>query len=140
MGFTYPEGRSIRTLPEEVAAIFDIGQKRPIPVLSLPLERKSELVQVREIIRIEADSCYVNLYLQNHDKVYCMAKTLKYFDTRLHPFPQFVRIHRSHIINIRYLRTVWRYQPVEVELHDGTKLPVSRRRCRELLKLLEAGW
>lgn len=139
MGSIYPDGMPMRTPPNRIAALFD---KAPVqgPMMSLPFDKGVELVPVRQIIRIEADGCYVRLHLYARRKAFCFAKTLKFFDTSLEAYPQFVRIHRSHLINVRFLRTLWRRGQVEAELTDGTILPVSRRRCGDLLKLLETGW
>jgi len=139
MGSSYPDGMHLRTPPNRIAALFD---KAPVqgPMMSLPFDKGVELIPVRQIIRVEADGCYVRLHLHSRNKAFCFAKTLKHFDTTLDAYPQFVRIHRSHLINLRFLKTLWRRGQVEAELTDGTVLPVSRRRSADLLKILEGGW
>ncbi|MEL6652389.1 MAG: LytTR family DNA-binding domain-containing protein [Bacteroidota bacterium] len=139
MGFNYQEGMPMRTPPNRVAALFDQTPSAG-PMMSLPFANGLELVPVRKIIRVEADGCYVRMHTSVRQKTFCFAKTLKHFDQILDEYPQFIRIHRSHLINLRYLQTLWRRGQVEAELIDGTFLPVSRRRFPELLKALDRGW
>ena len=50
----------------------------------------------------------------------------------------FLRIHRSAAVNVRHVRALRRGRPrgLEVELTDGTRLPISRRKAREVVALL----
>jgi len=50
----------------------------------------------------------------------------------------FVRIHRSAAINMQHVRALRRAKRrgLEVELTDGTRLPISRRKAGEVVALL----
>jgi DNA-binding LytR/AlgR family response regulator len=50
----------------------------------------------------------------------------------------FVRIHRSAGINLAHVRAVKRGKTkgLEVELSDGLRLPISRRKARDVIELL----
>lgn len=67
-----------------------------------------------------------------------LTKPLVYFEERL---PTFIRIHKTALINPTYVACV--HQPPRpkmagsVQLMDGTELPVSRRRWREVSHLLQ---
>ncbi|MBD2705086.1 LytTR family transcriptional regulator DNA-binding domain-containing protein [Spirosoma sp. BT702] len=68
-----------------------------------------------------------------------LAKPLVYFEKRL---PTFIRIHKTALINPTCIATV--KQPPRpkmagsVRLVDGTELPVSRRRWKEVIQLLQS--
>ena len=68
-----------------------------------------------------------------------LAKPLLYFEERL---PTFIRIHKTALINPTCIASV--NQPPRpkmagsVRLMDGTELPVSRRRWREVAQLLQS--
>ena len=49
-----------------------------------------------------------------------------------------MRIHRSAGINLAHVRAVRRGKAkgLEVELSDGVRLPISRRKAREVVELL----
>jgi len=50
----------------------------------------------------------------------------------------FVRIHRSAGINLSHVKAVKRSKAkgLEVELSDGIRLPISRRKARDVVELL----
>ncbi len=59
--------------------------------------------------------------------------SLSQLEERLDP-QRFVRIHRTHIVNLDHV-IAFRSQPdarLIAELDDGTRLPVSRSKAREL--------
>ena len=68
-----------------------------------------------------------------------LAKPLLYFEERL---PTFIRIHKTALINPTCIASV--HQPPRpkmagaVRLIDGTELPVSRRRWKEVAQLLKS--
>jgi DNA-binding LytR/AlgR family response regulator len=53
----------------------------------------------------------------------------------------FVRIHRSAGINLAHVRAVRRSRTkgLEVELTDGVRLPISRRKARDVVEQLRRG-
>ena len=84
------------------------------------------LVAARDIERIEAAENYVNLHVRGH--VYPLRSTMTAIQERLDP-QRFVRVHRSHIINLDMLD---RIEPLDtgdakLVLTDGVQVPCSRR-------------
>ena len=86
---------------------------------------------IENVLYIEGKSNYSIVYLKDSKPV-TMAKTLKKFESqlRLHPF---LRIHKSFLINKLHLSNKGLNEEYLLELTDGTKLPVSRRK-RDLVK------
>ncbi|MGQ0539378.1 MAG: LytR/AlgR family response regulator transcription factor [Gemmatimonadaceae bacterium] len=88
-------------------------------------------VDVRDIVRLEADDDYVRVF--TCERSYLVYLTLNDFERRLDS-ARFLRIHRTHIVN---LDCVTQLVPLEgsriqVELRDGTKIAASRARSRAL--------
>ncbi len=51
---------------------------------------------------------------------------------------RFARIHRSAVVNLDRVRATRRVREgLEIELMDGTRVPVSRRRARQLIARLD---
>ena len=67
-----------------------------------------------------------------------LAKPLTYFEGRL---PAFIRIHKTALINPTCVASVHpplrAKMPGTVRMHDGTELPVSRRRWNDVVELLQ---
>jgi two-component system LytT family response regulator len=86
---------------------------------------KFMIVVTDEIDWIESAANYVELHLGK--KVFLLRETMRTLEARLDP-NQFVRIHRSTIVNISRIKEITREWTgdFEVMLHDGTKLRMSR--------------
>jgi DNA-binding LytR/AlgR family response regulator len=94
-----------------------------------------EQVKAEEIIYIQADINYSTFYTRTQH--FTTAFHLGFFEQSLQEQPNFVRISKSYILNINYLqRLVWSKNAKEVQLRDGTRLSISRRRARVLKEVL----
>jgi two-component system, LytTR family, response regulator len=81
-----------------------------------------------DIIRMEADDNYTKVYLKDRKPV-TISKTLKYFEDCCGE--AFFRIHKSHMINLKYLKEFTKEDGGMVIMTDGTKLAVSKRKLSE---------
>jgi len=108
-------------------------------ILKLSVRRKITLFHSRGFkIVNEADICYLladnnctSLHFNDGSK-YLDTKTIKVFEQMLSA-DDFIRIHKSHIINIRYLKE-YSNKENTVLLEDGTELMVSRARLSMLME------
>jgi len=96
---------------------------------------KIHVVPIAEIRYIEAQDDYVKIYSEKGD--FLKDKTMKFYETALES-KGFIRIHRSHIVNINYMDKVELYEKDThlLVLKSGEKLKVSRegyKRLRERL-------
>ena len=99
---------------------------RHVRRLLVPSEERSVFVNVAEIIRIEADRNNVDIFTRRG--TFNMRTTLESLEEKLDP-EQFVRIHRSHIVNLDAVKEIhpWFHGDYKAILHDGTELMWSRR-------------
>ncbi len=92
------------------------------PSVSLRGLAETIFVNPKEIIYALADGNYTIIHLTNDRSVKILRK-LKQVDQLL-PNKNFIRIHRSHLINLEHLK---KYDEREsVVLSNGQKLPISR--------------
>ncbi|HNQ68982.1 MAG TPA: LytTR family transcriptional regulator DNA-binding domain-containing protein [Bacteroidales bacterium] len=94
------------------------------------------IIPVSEIYFIEAADDYV--VINTSGKEYVKNSTMKYYADKL-PADVFVRIHRSSIININFIKEI---QPYNKETHsvimkNGKSLKTSRQGSSELKALLK---
>jgi two-component system LytT family response regulator len=104
----------------------DLSEKSEIRKLSLPNGQGYTMIDLNEIIHIEADSNYSVFHLNQREKI-TVSRVLKEYEEIL-PENQFVRIHKSSIINLNYLKEYNFKNGLEVLLKNGEKIAVSRRR------------
>jgi len=87
-------------------------------------------IAVQDIERLEADDDYVGVYVRV--RRFLVYLNMNEFEARLEP-SRFVRIHRSHIVNLDYVAAMVPVDAtrLQIEMKDGTKLIASRSRSRE---------
>ena len=94
-------------------------------------------VRVRDVTWVEADGAYVVVHAGSQRHV--LRETLSAVLERLGA-QSFIRIHRSAGINLAHVKAVKRgAKGLEVQLSDGRRVPVSRRKASELVELLRRG-
>ncbi len=89
-----------------------------------------------EIVRCQSDGNYSDVYFKDNTSL-LVAKTLKDFEELL-PKANFVRVHQSHIVNIRSVKAYINGRGGCLELHSGELINVARSRKKEILKMLDA--
>ncbi len=89
---------------------------------------------VADVWWFEADGDYVIAHTGRAHHALHLA--LSRLDARLDP-QRFVRVHRTHIVNLDHVRSFTRDPRgnLEAELADGRRVPVSRARAQELRSL-----
>lgn len=106
------------------------GKSRP--KIMLPYRNGVRLVPIDDIVRVQADDNYCNIYLSDRKK-FLVSKTLKSVAETLLRYPQFFRSHKSHIINFDFLSEVVTEDFTHYAvLQNGERIEVSRRNLNEL--------
>lgn len=121
------------------------GQKEPSPktkngpsskdYLRVPHQDGFRMVYIPDILRIEADNSYSTISLRDGLSL-VVSKGIRDFDSLL-PGDAFVRVHRSHIINLRFVFAYSVTDGGQVTLSNGELVPVSRRRLKILKDKLD---
>ena len=89
-----------------------------------------------DIIYCKADGRYTQVFLRNGKSV-ITARLLKSFEHKL-PDDMFLRIHKSHIINLRYITNYSSSNNGYLVLGTNTRLDVSKRKRKSLLEKLDS--
>ena len=86
---------------------------------------KIKIIPIGQIMYLEAADDYVKIH--TNDGVFLKKKTMQYFEQSLQP-QQFVRTHRSYIVNVQLITRIFPYEKDGhlVLLTTGAKLPVSK--------------
>lgn len=93
------------------------------------------VIPLDKIIYLEAQDDYVMIYTQ--DGRFMKKQTMKYFEERLDP-NQFIRIHRSYIVNASFINKLEPYEKDNylLVLKNGAKLKVSSTGYKTLKDVL----
>jgi two-component system, LytTR family, response regulator len=101
----------------------------------LPDTHGFEINTLSGIIRLEADGCYTNIYFADGKKK-IVSRTLKNFENNV-PKEIFYRIHKSHIINVNYVKSYANTDGGSITMTDGSKITISRRRSPEFIRKIK---
>jgi len=92
--------------------------------IAVKARQQIHVIPVNDIDYIEADGDYVKLHTAK--TAYLKEKTMKYFEENL-PLQQFIRIHRSYIVNVNEVAKIELYEKdnYRVHLKNGELLKAS---------------
>lgn len=84
-----------------------------------------KIIPLEEVLYIEAADDYVKITTAN--KYFLKHQRMAYYETQLQA-QQFVRVHRSYIVNVQHIHKVELYEKENycVVLRNNAKIPVSR--------------
>lgn len=104
--------------------------------LTLPTATGSEYLNIKDVLRIEADGSYSKIFTMDKN-VRLVTKNLKALETSLEG-ESFFRCHNSHLINVEYIK---KFTPTKdkgiIEMIDGSYIPVARSVKNELAELIK---
>jgi two-component system, LytTR family, response regulator len=104
--------------------------------LTLHTTKETSIVNIKDIVRIEANNNYSYFYFVSQPKL-LVSKTLKEFEEQL-IMHNFYRIHQSHLINLKYLQAVTTKDGDFAIMTNDDKIEISRRRKPELMLKLKS--
>jgi two-component system, LytTR family, response regulator len=113
--------------PPQTVAVLETAAQSPLQSNRIVVKDggKIKIIPIAHIQYLEAADDYVKIFTP--DGNFLKKKTMQYFEHFLQQ-EQFIRIHRSYIINVQLIT---RIDPLEKDTHlvlltTGTRLPVSR--------------
>lgn len=130
----HQKDKSSRERLENLA--YDISHKSTLKKITVPSGQGYRIIEINDITHIEADSNYSVFNLVNSEKI-AVSKVLKDYEEIL-PEDQFVRIHKSSIVNLMYIKEYHSKNGLQVVLKNGEMIAVSRRRASEFFEKIKA--
>ncbi|CAN5591275.1 LytTR family DNA-binding domain-containing protein [soil metagenome] len=86
-----------------------------------------------DIIRLEADGTYTHIFC-NGEK-FTATKNIKEYENLLTE-QHFFRSHKSHLINLKHVKSFSRNDGYFVQMRDGSRAEVSRRKQEEFMEAI----
>ena len=113
---------------QEIGTISTYNPNRKI---ALPTMEGLEFVDIEDIVRCESTSNYTYIHLLR-EKPILISKTLKEVESMLTNHG-FIRIHQSHLVNIKSIKKYIKGKAGSLILKDGSIIPVSRSKKGDFL-------
>lgn len=106
-----------------------------IEKLVLPASHGFNVLVIDDIIRLEAEGCYTKVIFKD-GKNTIISRTLKDFEDTISK-EKFFRIHKSHLINLKYIKDYSNLSGNFVTMIDGSKVEISRRKAPEFIQKIK---
>ena len=108
--------------------LHNMGQKGSSQKMKLciPSIKGFQVVEIADIIYCEASSNYTNFHFTNRP-VICASKPIHEYETLLQD-SNFVRIHKSFVVNLEHVKEYIRGEGGTVVMSNGHEVEVSRRK------------
>jgi len=123
------ETKNIETILDQIMAKQTKHAKIP-----LSLSTKVVLIEPEKIIYCKSEGSYTRVFLKENEKI-LVSKSIKTLEN-LCPVGQFMRVHKSYIVNVDEIEEYVRQGGGELVLSNGMVIPVSRTHKNEVLKAL----
>jgi two-component system LytT family response regulator len=98
----------------------------------LPTLEGFEVVKVENIVRLQGNGNFTDIYLKDKTKK-MVCRFLKHFEEILPSM--FVRVHKSHIINVNYVQSYHKNSGGYILLEDGNEIEISPNYRENFLQL-----
>jgi two-component system LytT family response regulator len=125
-----------KTTQEQLKALSQNLKPSDNQVICISVQNGYEYIKVKEIEYLEADGSYVHLFLIDK-KQKTVSKNLKYFEQALESLSNFVRVHRSFIINLDLMRSYSKSGRGTISMQNGKEVDLARDRRNDFLEILE---
>ncbi|MCR9174045.1 MAG: LytTR family DNA-binding domain-containing protein [bacterium] len=102
--------------------------------IALPTAEGIEFMDVDDIIRCEADRAYCNFYLKGGKKMLISKPMAEYEEILTEA--NFLKVHKSNIVNINYITKYIRGKTGDLVLSDGSVITVAARRKKDVCQAL----
>ena len=106
-------------------------ENRQLKKMVLPMLDGFEVVVLKDIVKCEANDNLTDLYFEDGSKR-TVCRTLKFYEETLTEY-DFIRVHKSHIVNINYVKQYKKGKGGEVILSDGSYVRLSPSRKKAFL-------
>jgi two-component system, LytTR family, response regulator len=115
---------------ENLKVLKDNLQEGKIVKIALPLGSTLIFVSPEDFMLLSADGSYTNIILTDGRK-FLISKKLKEFEDVLKDYPQFFRAHRSHLINMHYVKQFNKSEGGMILMNHDVELPLSKEKKDE---------
>lgn len=104
--------------------------------IAVPTSKGSEYIDIKDIVRVEAERSYSWIFLTNGRKL-MVSRNLSEYEALLGDH-DFFRIHNSHLINLHHVKAYMKGDGGHIEMNDGSVVPIARQRKEDFLAMMHS--
>jgi len=122
-------------LQTQIAQLLRSAANKSFDRITLQTGTGYVFAETKDIARIETYGNYSFVFLANGER-HLVSRNLREFEEML-PMPGFFRLHQSHMVNTAFVKKYLKEDGGYAVMHDGSKVPVSRRKKEAFLEILQ---
>ncbi|MCF8359179.1 MAG: LytTR family DNA-binding domain-containing protein [Prolixibacteraceae bacterium] len=123
-------------LQEQIETFFNIYERKTQSrKIVLKTAEAINIVDISDIVYCKSDSNYTTFFFKNGEKV-MISRGMKEYEELLSDYG-FFRPHHSYLVNIQHISKLDKSDGGYLILKDGSEIPVSSRRKKYLVQILE---
>jgi two-component system LytT family response regulator len=130
------EQSKLKNSVNRLAALTQNLNDNQTKVLSIPIQGGFEYISLYDIEYFEAEGSYVRI-ICSEQKTKIFSKNLKYIEMALIAAKNFIRTHRSFIVNMDHVSSYSKSDGGILLLKNRKKIPISRERKQDVLDYLK---
>ena len=119
---------------QQLSGLLHSARHKAFDKIALPSMEGLVFLRVEDIIHLEADGNYTTFY-STKEKAVTVTRPIKEYEGLL-PAHLFFRCHKSHIVNLNFIKRFLKEDGGVVQLGNGERVVVARRRKDGLLEAL----
>ncbi|MEO6882667.1 MAG: LytTR family DNA-binding domain-containing protein [Bacteroidia bacterium] len=123
-----------KQLNESVKYLLNTYNLPIVSKIALPTQIGLEFIEIKNIIRCEADGKYTICILTSGKKI-ISTRSLKDFEELLVP-NNFFRIHHAHLVNLEHIKNYFKGDGGYIVMSNGDNVTISKRKKDAFLKKL----
>lgn len=127
--------RLIAEMNEKDADALSQANSESLNKLALPVGSSSIFVDPEGILKVQADGNFSVLTMSTGQEYY-ISKSLKEME-RLLQAPPFIRVHKSHIVNVKEISAYHKADGGKIEMSDQSKMSITLVSIDDIIKYME---
>lgn len=120
--------------PQMETLLQNVNNSGKLQKIVLSTSEGMHIVDIDTIIRCEADDYYTHIHMKDRKPI-MISRTLKEIESML-AGNSFIRSHKSHLVNINFIKTYVKSDGGYLILKNGENVPVSRRKKDTMSQVL----
>lgn len=128
--------QELLTTTEQVSNVAKFALTQMSDTLALSTLKGLFFIKIDDIMYFSASNAYTFVVMNNGDK-HLVSKSLAVFEEVLSDNPIFFRVHKSYLINLKFISQYIRGEGGEIIMQDRTSVVLSRNKKQDFLNLFK---
>lgn len=127
--------RNIEQQAQRLSLLSNALENKQLKNIVISDKGQQNIVGIESIIAIEAQESYCTIHTK--DKTYIASKNLKHFETVLESVSDFFRVHKSWLVNKKFI-TKYSKSDLSIQLSNGLTTKLSKYKKAEFEEAISA--